>query len=546
MFGHLPRPVSDYKDSSANLKIINELLAITGLESKPEASIQVILNFFVQKLDCTAVFLFTPVQKNSFILFDYNSLRQIKSVDFNDIFFEGLIYKAYITKKSILVDEILKKNITKKETTLYPFLGESCIFIPLLDKGKTIGIIQFVFKKTDIIHKKKILKIVSSILKNHLLCLMLKDDLFKTVKKKSRNTGLNFNNIKSREIVDAVKGAVVLINLEGIIVSLNKYAKIVLKNDENMNGRHIHELIPIPLFSKDEIEEIYTADSRDDLNIFYNLNYNGEKVVFDIKWAGVFNENNKKTAVLLTIIECKKRKLKEEEIERAEQMAALGELSAGIAHEIKNPLTAIKGFTQLLMHRLDDKEFLTKFVKIISNEVMRLDDITERLLVFARPDSSGFEDVYITDIIEDTLLLVQYQFEQSGVKIYFEYNDNIPALIGNAARLAQVFLNIMLNALQSMKNGGNLVINVKFNHADDINEESVCIDFIDKGKGIAKQDINRVFNPFFTTKDKGTGLGMSITYRIVKEHGGDIIINSVSGKGTTVKVILPVLRRSIE
>ncbi|MCK4907988.1 MAG: hypothetical protein KAS64_10570, partial [Spirochaetes bacterium] len=247
--------MSDYKDSSANLKIINELLAITGLESKPEASIQVILNFFVQKLDCTAVFLFTPVQKNSFILFDYNSLRQIKSEDFNDIFFEGLIYKAYITKKSILVDEILKKNITKKETTLYPFLGESCIFIPLLDKGKTIGIIQFVFKKTDIIHKKKILKIVSSILKNHLLCLMLKDDLFKTVKKKSRNTGLNFNNIKSREIVDSVKGAVVLINLEGIIVSLNKYAKIVLKNDENMNGRHIHELIPIPLFSKDEIEE---------------------------------------------------------------------------------------------------------------------------------------------------------------------------------------------------------------------------------------------------------------------------------------------------
>jgi signal transduction histidine kinase len=223
---------------------------------------------------------------------------------------------------------------------------------------------------------------------------------------------------------------------------------------------------------------------------------------------------------------------------RADSLATIGELAAGAAHEIRNPLTSIRSTVQFLQKDLPDQKKV--LVREIIEEVDRIDDIIKGLLSFSRSSELHLASVDITDTINQTLLLLESELRKHNVAVWKGYDGNAGVkIVGDASQLKQVFLNIFLNGIQAMTSGGTLRVSI-----DGMSSQSgeVVVTIRDSGCGIPEKDLSRVFDPFFTNKDIGTGLGLSISYGIVSRHGGDIEISSRTegvDRGTIVKIRLP-------
>lgn len=228
-----------------------------------------------------------------------------------------------------------------------------------------------------------------------------------------------------------------------------------------------------------------------------------------------------------------KIKSAQEHMVRTEKLYAIGEFSAGIAHEIKNPLTPI----MMLMRRVkEEKESLTdKDVEIIEEELNRIDKIVTEFLAFARPDKVEKTKMNINEVISEVITLTKPKMDRSGIFIIEKYLPAIPDITGNSDALKQVFLNIMLNAVQAMDGkGGDLTVETS------TGDGKVMVIISDTGIGIPEENLKKVYDPFFTTKKEGTGMGLALTHNIVSDHSGRIDIDSMPGKGTKVKVEFPV------
>lgn len=207
----------------------------------------------------------------------------------------------------------------------------------------------------------------------------------------------------------------------------------------------------------------------------------------------------------------------EDQLRRADRLTALGELSAGMAHEIRNPLGSIRGTAEILRDAFPPENRYSEFSQILISEVDRLNKVLEDFLSFARPKNSEQNDFYPDQVLRDVLQLTQQQASKKRVAISWD-EQSLPAAIGDAAQFKQVFLNLILNALQAMSPGGQLWIR------STVAAERIEMVFQDTGPGIPQDHLDKVFNPFFTTKNDGTGLGLAITHRIVRNHRGRISV----------------------
>ena len=236
--------------------------------------------------------------------------------------------------------------------------------------------------------------------------------------------------------------------------------------------------------------------------------------------------------------EAEKRKF-EQRAQAASRLASVGEMAAGIAHEVNNPLTSVIGFAQLLMEE-DVPEDIKEYAKTINDGAQRVASIVKRLLTFARQQRSEREYVDINQIIKTTLQLRAYEMKTSNIKVTTQLDSDLSVTMADVSQLQQMFLNIIINAETEMKlahGRGNLLIKTKA-----INN-TIRISFKDDGPGIVKEILGRVFDPFFTTREvgEGTGLGLSVCHGIATEHGGRIYAKSKLGKGATFIVELPVI-----
>jgi len=231
----------------------------------------------------------------------------------------------------------------------------------------------------------------------------------------------------------------------------------------------------------------------------------------------------------------------EKNLHRADKLAALGILASSVAHEIRNPLVSIKTFTQLAPRKLNNPEFLDKFQTIIPEELERLESILNQLLNFGRPSQPQFRSSKIEEIIDSVLTLMNVELSKSNIEVIELYDRDMPEIMADGEQLKQVFMNIILNAIQAMPEGGNLriITSLEREFVGSDSSEFVIIKFEDTGCGIPKEDLDNLFNPFFTTKSGGTGMGLSISRRIVEEHNGRINVESTVGKGTTFTIKLP-------
>jgi signal transduction histidine kinase len=226
-------------------------------------------------------------------------------------------------------------------------------------------------------------------------------------------------------------------------------------------------------------------------------------------------------------------------VRRADRLASLGTLTAGLAHEIRNPLVAIKTFTHLLPDRFDDEEFREQFLKIASSEVDRISLLVTELLDFARPSDPKLELENINIILDGMILLVSTETKKKKIDIIKNYASDLPPIQMDREQIKQVFLNILINGIQATSEHGKITVKTR-SFMKPGGEPYVQVEFADTGCGIPEEHLEDIFNPFFTTKSTGSGLGLSISHQIVRDHRGYIDVESQLDKGSSFFINLPV------
>lgn len=347
----------------------------------------------------------------------------------------------------------------------------------------------------------------------------------------------------------------IVVNSEGVIKTINQATKELLGYEEI-------ELIGKPvemLFAKEE-EAIIFKGRRQEVLIKegsirnYDMNYRTKKGdIIPVSLSGAVMKNKEGEIVGIVGIARDMREIKQLEAQliRSEKLAAIGKLAAGVAHEINNPLNVISGNAEILSKESQDKE-IKRTTKIIMEQVKRSATIVERLLRFSKKIKPKIENVNINKILEDTLCLSQYQTKYQNVKIIKDLSSSLPEVMADFGQLQEVFLNIILNAIQAMPNGGELTIRTYAKNITDFGKRKtdifkkgmkiVLIEFEDTGEGIPEEELSMIFDPFFSTKEQGTGLGLSICHGIIEAHQGTIEAQSKVGKGTIFILRLPAQR----
>ena len=256
----------------------------------------------------------------------------------------------------------------------------------------------------------------------------------------------------------------------------------------------------------------------------------------DMDWLALFAN--------LSVTALENRRLAEDlrkskaHIQRADRLASLGTLTAALAHELRNPLVAIKTFTQLLPERFEDEEFRNHFLQIVSGEVDRISTLINELLEFARPSDPKVDQENINDILDSILFLVTTGTKKKHIQIVKDFSASLPSVPIDREQIKQVFLNILINAIEATEENGKIYVKTR-PYLKSNGEPYVQIEVTDTGCGIPPEHIESIFHPFFTTKHKGNGLGLSISNQIVQEHKGSIDVESQPNKGSTFYVNLP-------
>lgn len=255
------------------------------------------------------------------------------------------------------------------------------------------------------------------------------------------------------------------------------------------------------------------------------------------------------TGVILTIRDQSNVRDLKERMRRSDRLAAIGLIAAGIAHEIKNPLVGIRGAAQLLKSELRSAPAagsgLTEYLDVILKEADRLNGVLEGILDFTRVKPRETGSFNIHSILDRALLLNEEAARQSNIVLTREYDPSLPDVLGNQDQLIQVFLNIVRNAVEAMPSGGRLTVITRMSdlftsvQADGRKHRLMVVKVIDTGPGIKQEHLQDIFAPFFTTKDRGVGLGLALSYQIVQEHLGTIRVESRKDEGTTFSVYLP-------
>ena len=219
-------------------------------------------------------------------------------------------------------------------------------------------------------------------------------------------------------------------------------------------------------------------------------------------------------------------------LHRQDKLAAVGQLAAGVAHEIRNPLTSMKGYAEFLTLDEKDPERL-EFMNIILDEIERVNMIVEDFMVLAKPKAVELEEKNVVPVIKDVVSLLEFEARKKKVRLSFDCIHEIIQIECDENRLKQVFLNFIKNGIEAMPNGGELHVKTI------IQDNNVHISIQDTGVGISKEKLKKLGEPFFTTKKNGNGLGLMVSFKIIESHNGKVFVESEPNKGTTFNILLP-------
>lgn len=337
----------------------------------------------------------------------------------------------------------------------------------------------------------------------------------------------------TKSIIESIQSGVIAINKDMLITMMNQGAAKILEIQDHCIGQSLIEVFSDSERIKEKIIEVLEQD-RTYENIEITINKNNKHFVIKISLFPLTAFESIGKGAVVIIDDITEIKQLQQQLWRNEKLAALGEISSGIAHEIRNPLAIIKAIEQTMKKELSTNTEAVNELDIIDEEIERANRIIKALMEFGKP--SRFERKYhsLNTIIENILIIVSKYTQQHDVNIEF-LKDNIPDILVDEEQLKQAFINIIINSVQAVSQQGKLSISTL-----NIKNEWVKVVFKDNGTGIEENDLEKIFNPFFTTKDEGTGLGLSIVQRIIDEHNGRVEVFSKVGEGTRFEILFPI------
>lgn len=334
-------------------------------------------------------------------------------------------------------------------------------------------------------------------------------------------------------IIENAADGVVTIDKDGYVTTMNPAAeKITGYQQENLLGHPYNTLFTGTHFFSPVLDTLQSGMGHVALEIRFPAR--NRIIELSVTTSQIHNSHGELIGALVIFSDLTARKEVQRRFAQTERLATLGELMASVAHEVRNPLTAIRGYVQILkqqVHQAHHQEYLS----IVLKEIDAINRVIQQLLDFSRPRQSQWQQVKLNQLIQETLILVKTTGLQTRIDFTLQLTDDLPEMIADPELLKQVFLNIMINAVQAIANRGNIII-----RSWQYNDSHQAVMIQDDGVGIAPQNLQRIFDPFFTTKTTGTGLGLALSQRIINIHHGDIQLTSEPGKGTSFTVILPV------
>ena len=349
-------------------------------------------------------------------------------------------------------------------------------------------------------------------------------------------------NSELYSIIESIPTGVVALDVEGKIVTFNRAAEQITGfKADRVQGKSFDGVFKPDYFQNSELTFKNLAQTEKTTEIKTQFNRKGKnRVYLSLAVSPVASTPEGKIATVLSLRDITRLNKLEEQANRTGRLAAMGEMAVRIAHEIRNPLGSIELFSTMLKEDLQDFEELKELAEHISSGVKSINNIVSNLLLFIRPGQQPDRQVLdVQEVLKDSIFFAGHLLdEQNIIEVETELTDHPLEISGDLELLKQVFLNLILNAIQAMSKGGRLRISTrKITRQDSTQWAEIRLS--DTGCGIATADLSKIFDPFYTTRNKGTGLGLTIVHNITRMHGGSIDITSCEGDGTECIVTLP-------
>ncbi|MBW2064050.1 MAG: PAS domain-containing protein [Deltaproteobacteria bacterium] len=337
----------------------------------------------------------------------------------------------------------------------------------------------------------------------------------------------------SDNVVENMPIGLVATDADGRIASCNHEAEALLRKPAaDILGKKAGEVLP------SQFTDLLADVERDRGIIQREMEISlgdSKRIPLDVSVSPLESEDGLALGNIILFRDLTEIRALKREVETSQRLASLGRLAAGVAHEIRNPLSSIKGFATYFKERYKDNPEDRNTAQIMVQEVERLNRVIGELLEFARPVKMKKKRILLQTLIRHSLKMVERQAQEKGVRVEMDLADDVKEIFLDPDRINQVLLNLYLNAFDAMERGGLLRVRL----SGDENAGMAAISVSDTGKGISKQDLAHVFDPYFTTKQSGTGLGLAIVHRIIESHGGEVKVESQMEMGTTVRIFLP-------
>ncbi len=353
---------------------------------------------------------------------------------------------------------------------------------------------------------------------------------------------------KLEAIFDGISDGIMVIDRDFRIIAANPFfEKIMVHPESELKGHHCYEMCHDGGYLCRGCSAMATFETGKYLsNIRTIVDKAGNKRYMEVHNFPLRNENGEVEQIIEYVKEVTGVIRAQEKLEQSKRLAEIGELAAKVAHEVRNPLNAIEGAAHYLMNEFTTNETVQTFSTVIRDQVARLSKVTADLLNYAKPMKADLVPAGVIPVVQRSLNVVKPQLDAKGINVHLSLTEDLPPVLIDPAQLEQAIINVLANAVDAMKDCGNLTMETKSITSPSYGiEEGVQICITDDGCGISDDVKPKIFSPFFTTKEKGTGLGLPIVSRVIANHQGAMEVKSNAGCGTTVIINLP-SRREIE
>jgi PAS domain S-box-containing protein len=526
-----------YRDRYVQRKSFREFSETLGSEIDLSRLTSQISDRVQQTLDVSpvAIYLKDDLDRNVFHLETYHGLQtldQPSSVDITDDDLRGLG----------VTDSLSGRFSTRvASSTVRAKLGRWGIryIEPLSVRGRTIGFVGLGRRKNGDVLTSEEIEMMATLARYAAIAI---DNAHLYRSLESKASELMQLQAYSENVVESINLGVAVVSASGEITVWNSTMTAITGiTNEQAEGMSISEVLPADLASA--LEEVKDGSDWlvDGVRRIYKTHIetdDGKLRLINVVLTPFISVDSINTGTLLVVDDITEKVRLENQLQQAEKLSSIGLFAAGLAHEVNTPLAGISSYAQMLIDETPSDDPRRDLLERIEIQTFRASEIVNNLLNFARFSDSDYEEINVNSLMMDTLSLLKHQLRNANIEIDLECDPTLPRTIGNGGKLQQVFMNLFINAKDSMPQGGRLRLRTLERDSE------LFIEVRDTGTGISKEDIKRIYDPFFTTKSvgKGTGLGLSVSYGIIQEHSGRISVESELGKGTTFLVALPLRR----